>query len=471
MTSSNLNKDTLELYKYIYDEILDISEDGFLVVDSDGIIIDINNTYCKFLKTTRENAIGIHVLDLIPNSKMAEMVKGGVREHNVIHTFNADQNINGDNFVWVTSKSPVKKNGKIVAAVAQIKFKQQTINLAKKIKSQDCQLQYYKEEVKRLGAGKYSFSTMIGNCHLFLKAKSLAIKSAKSDFPVLLTGETGTGKEVFSNSIHYSSDRRNYPMVRINCAAIPSELLESELFGYEDGAFTGAKKGGRKGKFELADKGTIFLDEIGDMPLHMQSKLLRVLQEQEIERIGGNKSIKVDVRIIAATHQNLRKMVDEGKFREDLFYRLNVININIPPLRERKDDILHFAKAFLNNLNKKYKKEVELSNEAIECLMSHRWPGNIRELKNIIEGAFAISDNNIIDLSHLPSNIVTNSKISRSISGNKKFNELMADYEKQIILDCLRQNNNNCNRTAEELGIHRSTLYKKLDKLNIQVER
>ena len=460
-----------ELYISVYDEILDMSEDGFLVVDKNGIIIDINETYCTFLRTTREKSIGIHVKELIPNSKMDEIPNTGVKETNVVHTFSENQNINADKFVWVTSRSPVKKDNKIIGAVAQIKFKLQTINLAQKIKNQDNELQYYKNELQRLGSSKYSMQNIIGEDERFISIKNIAKKASKNDFPVLLTGETGTGKEVFSNSIHYASDRKNQPLIRINCAAIPSELLESELFGYEEGSFTGAKKGGKKGKFELGDKGTVFLDEIGDMPFNMQAKLLRVLQEKEIERIGGYKTIPIDVRIIAATHQDLWNMVKEGKFREDLFYRLNVINIQIPPLRDRKDDILLFAQKFLNDLNRKYKKNIIISSEAKECLLNHRWPGNIRELNNIIEGAFALVENDVIDLSHFPSNIVMHSRMNKNYTKKNKFADLITDYERNIILDYLRKNKYNCCKCAKDLGIHRSTLYKKMEKLNIEIER
>ncbi|MFE7280356.1 sigma-54 interaction domain-containing protein [Heyndrickxia sporothermodurans] len=231
----------------------------------------------------------------------------------------------------------------------------------------------------------------------------MAEKISVSNSAVLLTGESGTGKELFAHAIHQNSSREQFPFVRINCASIPEHLLESELFGYDEGAFTGAKKGGKRGKFELANFGTIFLDEIGDMPLSMQSKLLRVLQEGEVERVGGQKPKTIDVRIIAATHRNLEKMIEEGTFRQDLYYRLNVIKLEIPPLRERKEDIPYIATYLLNKLEKKFHRHgINLTNRVISKLQQHNWPGNIRELENVLERAVNVLEGNTIDIVHLP---------------------------------------------------------------------
>ncbi|MBM7871621.1 PAS domain S-box-containing protein [Clostridium pascui] len=460
----------LEHYKLIFNEILDMTEDGFVVTKVDGTIFDINNSYCDFLGTTKEKAIGRHIGEFIKNTKMPEIASSGIKEVDVIHPLVDGQHYNGDKFLFVT-RAPVKKNGKVIAAVAQVKFRVQTLNLSQKLYKQDQELKYYKDELQRLGESKFDFNCILGESESFLEVKELARKASRSNLAVLINGETGTGKEVFANGIHYASDRKNSPLIRINCAAIPDELLESELFGYEEGSFTGAKKGGKKGKFQLAHKGTIFLDEIGDMPLHMQAKLLRVLQENEIERIGGYEPIPIDVRVIAATHQDLRKLIKEKKFREDLFYRLNVINIKIPPLRQRKEDILIFINHFLGQLNKKYKTDITISQRAIELLLNHKWQGNIRELKNVIESAYVLTEKDILGVKHLPSNLLTFSPNTAPEVKGGTLDFILNEFEKDIILESLMENNYKISKTAKDLGIHRTTLYKKLERLNIKLSK
>jgi transcriptional regulator with PAS, ATPase and Fis domain len=310
---------------------------------------------------------------------------------------------------------------------------------------------------------------MIGGSSPFTEAIRIAKRAAKSDMSVLLTGETGTGKEVFANAIHYASGRKNKPIIRINCAAIPAELMESELFGYAEGSFTGAVKGGRKGKFELANGGTVFLDEIGDMPLTMQAKLLRVLQEKELEKVGSSETIPIDVRILSATNKNLEDMVRNGTFREDLYYRLNVIRIDIPPLRERIDDLGLFVESFLSDLNDKYETEVKISEDALKVLKQYKWPGNIRELKNVIDRSYSLVDSDIITVNELPKSILVKNKLPFLMNAGKTLPDLVDAFEKEILVSYLEKNNFNCVKTAEELGIHRATLYNKLEKLNIRI--
>ena len=298
-----------------------------------------------------------------------------------------------------------------------------------------------------------------------MAAKRLALKASENDFPIMITGETGTGKEVFANAIHYASRRKTKPMISINCAAIPSELLESELFGYEGGAFTGAKKSGKQGKFELANGGTLFLDEIGDMPMVMQAKLLRALQEKEIEHIGGTKPIPIDVRIICATNKNLLEEIENHNFRSDLYFRLNVIQLELPPLRERQNDIDSCADHFLSELNEKYHTNVELSNATRQQFHNYSWPGNIRELKNIIERGYALQENGMITYTSAPDTLQTSTSY-HGINGNT-LEEKVENFEKQVLMDTIRNHNGNLRKTAQALGIHRVTLYKKLEKYGI----
>jgi len=288
-------------------------------------------------------------------------------------------------------------------------------------------------------------------------------KVASTDATILLTGETGTGKGLAAEYIHYHSDRREKPFVKINCAAIPSNLLESELFGYEEGAFTDAKSV-RIGKFELANCGTIFLDEIGDMNLEVQPKILRVLEEKEFERLGGNKVFKVDTRIIAATNRDINKLIQEKAFREDLFYRLSVVTIDIPPLRERREDIMLLAEYFLNHYSNVYGKDIKyIASDVKNILLQHDWPGNIRELKNCIERAVIFCESDTINIEDLPSQY-KNISVKYDIN---TFQDLQNSLNRALIIEALKKSNGNKQKAAELLNIHRKTLYNRMKKLGM----
>ena len=284
-----------------------------------------------------------------------------------------------------------------------------------------------------------------------------------------MLGESGTGKELVATSIHENSDRKAKPFIKLNCAAIPAELLESELFGHEKGAFTGANKY-KPGKFDMADGGTLFLDEIGDMPFNLQAKILRVLQEQEFYRVGGSTTIKVDVRIIASTNKNLDRMVQEGTFREDLFYRLNVFTLNLPPLRERKEDIPLLVDFFLQSVAKK----VDISSVALQMLVAFAWPGNIRELKNTIESAAIIAENGYIEPAQLPGKITAifnnGSPMDLKLPVNIPLDERLQDIEKSMIIEALRKTGGVQVRATELLGINQRSLWHRIKKLNIDAK-
>jgi len=286
----------------------------------------------------------------------------------------------------------------------------------------------------------------------------------------LLLGETGTGKEVFANAIHATSSRKNKPLIKVNCAAIPEALIESELFGYEEGAFSGAKKCGKPGTFELANGGTIFLDEIGELPINTQPKLLRVLQEGEVERIGGTKTIKTNFRLLTATNQDLLKKIDLKEFREDLYYRISVVPIKIPPLRERKEDITDLIELFLYELNHRYGTNKTIEPRAINYIMQQSFPGNVRELKNIIGRAFVMSESDVIDIDDL---VFLQTTASDNICKANSCEDFGSDLQAQhdAILSALKENNYNCAKTADTLGITRMTLYRKIKKYNINLNR
>ena len=317
---------------------------------------------------------------------------------------------------------------------------------------------------------RHFFPDIIGESLAMRGLLGLIKKVAPSDSTVLILGESGTGKELVATSIFQNSDRQNKPFIKLNCAAIPEELLESELFGHEKGAFTGATKF-KPGKFDMANQGTIFLDEIGDMPLNLQSKILRVLQEKEFYRVGGSSTIKVNLRFIASTNQNLEKMVQEGHFREDLYYRLNVFTLHLPPLRERKEDIPLLVEYFLQNLSK----EVDISSVALQMIMAYGWPGNIRELKNVIESASVIAENGFIEPAQLPAKItgVFNNSDTNSVSlpaANLPLDERLKEIEKSMIIEALRKTGGVQVRATELLGINQRSLWHRIKKYGIDVK-
>ena len=315
---------------------------------------------------------------------------------------------------------------------------------------------------------RFTFENIIGVSQSIQESKKLAMLAAAGNSTVLLSGETGTGKELFAQAIHNQSERKPHPFVAINCGAIPRELLESELFGYVEGAFTGARKGGRLGKFELASGGTVFLDEIGDMPLDMQVKLLRVLQSGEVYRIGQHKPISVDLRIIAATHLHLQQEVEKGNFREDLFYRLNVLPISIPPLRERTNDINLLAKHILTRCCQVLKKSgVRFSSESEKLFDRYHWPGNVRELENVVERAVNLAHGNVIEPEHFGFLNVRKEKAVLS----RHQGSLLEEMERQTIMEITETVEYNISKAAKMLGISRATLYNKLKKHNLPISR
>ena len=315
---------------------------------------------------------------------------------------------------------------------------------------------------------RHFFPSIIGESLAMRGLLSLIKKVAPTESTVLILGESGTGKELVATSIHDNSERKDKPFIKLNCAAIPEELLESELFGHEKGAFTGAASF-KPGKFDMANSGTIFLDEIGDMPFNLQAKILRVLQEQEFYRVGGSRTIKVDVRIIASTNKNLEKMVKEGAFREDLFYRLNVFTLHLPPLRERKEDIPLLVDSFLQNLPKK----IEISSVALQMLVAFAWPGNIRELKNTIESASVIAEDGYIEPAQLPGKITgTFSQDSPDIKipANIPLDDRLREIEKSMIIEALRKTGGVQVRATELLGINQRSLWHRIKKHGIDVQ-
>lgn len=332
------------------------------------------------------------------------------------------------------------------------------------------EIEYYRDRLNMPKASKYILDTIIGESLLIQNLKKIIEKAAAGNSTVLIQGESGVGKEIIAQAIHNISPRSKQPFVAINCAALPELLLESELFGYEEGAFTGARKGGKPGKFELANGGTLLLDEIGDLPLAMQAKLLRVIQEREFERVGGTRVIKFDIRVIAATNKDLRKLIAEGKFRVDLFYRLNVLPLYVPPLRERKHDIPLLVGHFIEKISREKNISPKvISDDTMELLLQYAWPGNVRELENIIERAQFLTEGNVVRPETLPPHIQVLGR-DPAVLTIKPMKETIREVERQLITEALQKAKNNKVAAARILGITRVTLYQKLKDYNMTGE-
>jgi PAS domain S-box-containing protein len=454
----------LELLKeslVMLEDILTYAYEGYVLVDKEGRIVKIN--YEKLLGIKEEDAVGKDVRDVLENTRMHIVVKTGEKELRDV------QRLQGHDMI--TNRIPIIKHGKVIGAVGTVLFKDisEVKELAHQLLDLQSKINKYKGEIERIEGTRFSFNTINTVNPKMLYLKKVGEMAAESNSTVLITGESGTGKEVFAHAIHSASYRKNGPFVPINCSAIPKELLESELFGYEEGAFSGAKKKGKLGKFHIAEGGTIFLDEIGTMPLDMQVKLLRVLEAREFEPVGGTKTISLDARIIAATNENLEENVRSGKFRKDLYYRLNVVTIDIPPLRERLDDIPILAEDLLRGLEKDFKiGRKTLDDKTVTLLMNYSWPGNVRELRNVLERALTLSTNRVIFPSSLPERLQKKNK-GLGLQDISPISEIVEKAETEAIINAIKKSNGNKTDAAEKLGIHRTALYKKMAKYKIEM--
>ncbi len=456
--------------KSTLESIVESLQEGIVVVDKAGYITMMNKAYGEFLAVDPHAVVGKHVADVIPNSRMHLVAQEGKAEVTDIQKI--------QNNTCVVTRIPIIKDGEIIGAVGNMVFKdiKELKSLARKISKLESELEYYKEELYKAYGGKYTFENIVGNSEKMKWLREVAAKAAKGTSTVLILGESGTGKELFAHAVHNASQRRQGPFIKVNCAALPEQLLEAELFGYEEGAFTGARKGGKPGKFELANGGTIFLDEIGEMPLAMQVKLLRVLQERELERLGGTKTTKLDIRVIAATNRDLEKMIEENQFRQDLYYRLNIFTLSIPPLRERIEDISLLCEMLLKKINTQVEHWVEgIAPEALALLIQYNWPGNVRELENVLERTINLMDDEFVIMpEHLPSMLKKGNRIKLEDQAEANSHDLAGikdDAEKQAIMRALAAAGGNKSKAARILGIHRSGFYQKLQKYNLSDEK
>ncbi len=436
--------------------ILNFIHEGVISVDTDGIVTIFNHAAEKILNVKANNVIGKPLVKSFPELKWDEVMKQ--------KKYSLDQLITINNTQIVANHIPINVDQKTIGIVSTFRQVNNILKTEQKIR---------KELLARGLVAKFNFDDVIGNSFAIQKTIKIASLYAQTDSTILITGESGTGKEIFAQSIHQNSNRREGPFVAINCAALPEPLLESELFGYEEGAFTGAKRGGKQGLFELAHNGTIFLDEIGDMSINLQTRLLRVIQEKAVMRVGGEKVIPINVRIIAATNRNLSKAVEQGKFREDLYYRINVLNLKLPSLRERSEDIPILLRYFVDKYCKLYNKErIEVPEQIINKLVYYHWPGNVRELVNFAE-RFVILSGNVFKSDKLFDDILldkspysnttalVSEKDDEEMTVSIKVDKL-SQMENDIIRNVYELTGKNKHETAKLLGISRTTVWKKL---------
>lgn len=437
--------------------ILDNPFEGAIAIDEAGTVFFVNSLFLDIINCSEQNVLGRKIWEVVPNCRLFETVKQGYSMWGETLT------VNNREFLMV--RFPLKSEGKVIGAMAKTLFPDQTI--AKEI------VQKLSNPVKGGLCGKYTLCTcrdIIGETEPMLNVKKLARRASRTSSTLLITGASGTGKEVIAQAIHTRSVRREGPFVSVNCGAIPENLLESELFGYVDGAFTGAKKGGKPGKFELAEGGTILLDEIGDMPLYMQVKILRVLQDREVWRIGETTSTKIDVRVMASTNHDLKKLVNENKFRQDLYYRLNVLEIHMPPLKERIDDLPLLIDTLIQRINSKIGSDAKgITPESLEVLKRYSWPGNVRELENLLEQAINWSDDPIVDIGKIPAKPWEGERGNPAVTlAPANYRGFIEETEKDLIINALTKANGNKTMAARSLNMQRSVLYKKLERLGVR---
>ena len=438
-----------------------------IIIDKTGHITYINDNYCTFLGCKRPELLGEKIETIIPNTKLYDTLATGEPTFDDHFEF-----IDGRGLIY--SRIPIKNHyGEIqgVISVSLLNSTETLSSLYREIESLRFSNQLFAQQLQGLSDAPEVFSNIVGVSPKIVEIKKILARVTNSTMPILFTGESGTGKEVFAAAVHNASNRHSGPFVKVNCAAIPRELLESELFGYETGTFSGAIRGGKAGKFELANNGTILLDEIEELPLEMQSKLLRVLQEYEVERIGSVKPIHLHLQVICCSNKNLYQMVGEKKFREDLLYRINVLEIELPPLRERAEDLPLLVTSLIDKINHKYKLTISgLSNEGGAYLQEYTWPGNVRELEHVIERACVLKGDGILtinDFAFLEKKKQRYSKDAQIFLPSNNLSKERASVEKQLISQALANTHGNKTKAAEALGISRSQLYVKMQKYNM----
>ena len=448
-------KDEISMNNKLIRLALDNPYEGLVIVDGKGIIRCFSKSNEKVFNISSDEAIGKPVTEVIPDTRLHIVARTGKAEIGDTMLIGGEKKVVG--------RFPLKKDGKTIGAAGKVIFyhTRKFLEMAAKVSQLQEKIDMYQRNMASLLSAKYTFDDIQGKSQALRRVKEEAKRCCNTPSTILVIGETGTGKELLAHAIHNGSIRKSKPFVKLNCAAIPAELIESELFGYEEGAFTGAKKKGKLGKFELARNGTIFLDEIGEMPLRLQPKILRILQEKEVDRVGSNHPVQLDFRLIVATNKNLASEVRNGNFREDLYYRLNVITLRMPPLREMKEDIPLLIEHFLTKIATKLgTNKKRFTEEAKKILLEYDWPGNVRELENIIERGTNIAEEDIIPIENIPSKLLTPNLLPRPENPMPTiFEQGLQEAKREIIRKALHYTNNNRVKAAKLLGIQRSKLY------------
>ncbi|TYS70861.1 CBS domain-containing protein [Sutcliffiella horikoshii] len=441
---------------------MDHAYDGILLADDTQTIQMVSPSLLELFNMEYQDVLHKKTDKVFPHFQLSKIFETEEAEVSDFHEINGIK--------YIIHRIPVLQEGRMVGAIVKIMYRQlnEVNELFKRLQKAENKASFYHTELKKSESARFTWDHIITENPVMEKIKKSAAKAAKGRSTILIRGESGTGKELFAHAAHNSSARKDGKFVVVNCAAIPEDLLESEFFGYEDGAFTGARSKGKIGKFDLANGGTLFLDEIGDMSLNLQAKLLRVLQEREFYRVGGTKRIHVDVRIIAATNRNLEEMVREGTFREDLYYRLNVISLFIPPLRERMKDIQILSEKMMSDLNRIIGTSITgFEPQAKHILMSYHWPGNVRELRNVMERAMTFAEHGKIKVEDLPDYMLGGASVLVNETAVTHEESMVESAERHAIESALTKTKGNKAKAARILGISRSSLYDKLRKYQL----
>ncbi len=461
-----IDEKTINIFDYLYDGIILISEDSTMIY--------VNPAYARILGISPERLIGNKISSIEPNAKSLRVLENGkpiIDQRIYVETLKAEVRL---------TTLPLRSGEDIRGAITILTNIEWDKDRYVEVDYEKLVAEHLKDELSSKEPLPKEFNLLVGEDKEFRKALYRANRAARTDLPILVRGDSGTGKELLVQAIHRVSHRNRNPIIEVNCAAIPDTLLEAELFGYKKGAFTGAGRYGKRGLFEAANNGTIFLDEIGDISLSMQAKLLRVLQENEFKRLGGTEKIKVDVRVISATNKNLEELIRSGGFREDIYYRLNTISIHLPPLCERGNDIEWLIGHFFTIFNEKYQKKIEISEQALNLLKGYHWPGNVRELRNVIEYAMTMTDTDAVKCEHLPHYIMTDGKehgvdifsgLSHSSCINGKegpFLQRMLDSVEAEAMKQAMERTRNKTEAIELLGMSRRAFYYKLKRYNLE---
>lgn len=462
------NKEICLLDRETLIAILDNVYKGVVCCDKQGLITFFSRSNEKFYGLERGEALGKHINDFVKTGTLHKVARTGRPEIGLL-----EEEHQGKQVRHIIERWPINKDGQVVGAIAKVMFSdiKKAEELARHFRKLEDKVMYYRSQLRDLFQARYKFEHILGDSPALADCKEMACQVAPASSTVMITGESGTGKELFAHAIHNASPRSGASFIRVNCASVPPDLFESEFFGYDEGAFTGAKRKGMKGKFQLADRGTIFLDEVSEIPIYLQAKLLRVIQEKEVQRIGSDRVVPIDFRIIASSNRDLAKMVAAGEFREDLYYRMNVVGVKVPALRHRKEDLQVLVPAFIKELNGKLSSKVEgVSPEALKALLDYDWPGNVRELKNTMERAMALAQTSLIQIEHLPRRVLSHDKNTNTNKADALPLTLKAateHAEAEAIQRALLVSGGNKVKAAKFLGIHRSALYKKMHHLGL----